>query len=209
LVLWIGTLREAFRTLAGIANNQGGYFTAAQARNAGYVSQNYRYHVSHGNWERVGRGVYRLANYPHPERDDLIVISLLSHNREGSPQVVFSHDTALAIQELGDANPAHIDVTVPPRFRKRLPQVVMVHRGVVPNGDSRDLGGYRVTTPLRTITDVAAGPIEQDHLESAIRDALDRGLVREGPLLNARMSKEARKRVTAALDAIHANANPP
>lgn len=75
-------------------------------------------HVVHGNWERVEGGVYRLREYPPPERDDLIVLSLMSHNRSDQPQTVFSHETALALHDLSDANPARIHLTVPPGFRR-------------------------------------------------------------------------------------------
>jgi len=34
-----------------------------------------------------------------------------------------------------------------------------------------------VTTPQRSILDVAAGDVSQEHVDSAVREAVDRGLV--------------------------------
>jgi len=38
--------------------------------------------------------------------------------------------------------------------------------------------GYRITTPLRTLLDAASSSLSADHLTTAVRDALDQGLVR-------------------------------
>ena len=41
--------------------NLAGYFTAAQAREAGYSYQAQKYHADRGNWERVRRGLCWLS----------------------------------------------------------------------------------------------------------------------------------------------------
>lgn len=47
--------------------------------------------------------------------------------------------------------------------------------------------GYRVTTPLRTILDIARSPrVSPEHLETAVAEALERGLVRRKRLRRAR-----------------------
>lgn len=81
------------RALYAIADGQCGFFTAQQALAIGYAYPEQHYHVAHGNWERVARGVFRLHEYPLPEREDLIVLSLMSHGRSGQPQAVVSHET--------------------------------------------------------------------------------------------------------------------
>ena len=52
--------RDASRQLFSFALEQGGYFTAKQAQQAGYDYPHLDYHVSRGNFVRVGHGIYRL-----------------------------------------------------------------------------------------------------------------------------------------------------
>jgi predicted transcriptional regulator of viral defense system len=184
--------------LAAIAAQQGGYFTARQALGVGYAYPRQHYHVQTGDWERVARGVFRLREYPLPEREDLIVLSLLSHDRTGQPQAVFSYETALALYDLSDVNPARIHLTVPPGFRRQLPNGVVIHRGVVPTDDWEEHDGYRVTAPLRTLLDIAASPESWPYLESAVRDALRRGLVQRRQLLAANLPADAQAQLVAA-----------
>lgn len=183
------------------AAEQGGYFTARQALGAGYAYPRQHYHVQTGDWERVARGIFHLREYPLPEREDLIVLSLLSHDRTGQPQAVFSHETALALHDLSDANPARIHLTVPTSFRRQLPDGVVIHRGVVFPDDWEERDGYRVTTPLRTLLDIAASPASWPYLESAVRDALRRGLVRRRQLLAADLPTDVQARLIAAIHA--------
>lgn len=189
------------RALHGLAANQGGYFTAQQALTIGYAYPEQHYHVAHDNWERVARGIFRLRDYPLPEREDLIIISLLSHDRASQPQAVFSHETALALHDLGDANPARIHLIVPPGFRRQFPDGIVIHRGIVSPEDWEERNGYRVTTPMRTLLDIAVSPASWPHLESAVRDALRRGLVSRRQLLTANLPTDAQARLIAAMRA--------
>lgn len=196
--------KEKREALVAIASQQSGYFTAQQALLAGYAYPRHHYHVQSGNWERVARGIFRLHGYPLPEREDLIVLTLMSHDRSGQPQAVFSHETALALHDLSDANPARIHLTVPPGFRRQVPTGIVIHRGIVPSEDREERDGYRVTTPLRTLTDIAASPSSWPHLEPAVRDALRRGMLRQRQLLDAAaaLPADARARLVAAVEAV-------
>jgi predicted transcriptional regulator of viral defense system len=197
----MASYKTAQRSLYALAAEQGGYFTARQALAVGYAYPEQHYHVAHGNWERVARAVFRLGDFPRPERDDLVVLSLLSHDRSSHPQAVFSHETALALHDLSDVNPARLHLTVPPGFRRQLQAHTMVHRGLVPPEEWEEHDGYRITTPLRTLTDVAASRASWTYLETAVRDALLRGLVRRRQLLAADLSQEAHARMVEAVDA--------
>ncbi|HEU4784459.1 MAG TPA: type IV toxin-antitoxin system AbiEi family antitoxin domain-containing protein [Ktedonobacterales bacterium] len=191
--------RELHAALMAVVAQQGGYFTARQALDAGYSYPRHHYHVQTGAWERVARGIFRMHDYPLPEREDLIVLSLMSHNRASQPEAVFSHETALALHALGDVNPARIHLTVSPHFRRKLPTGVVVHRGDVPSGDWEERDGYRVTTPLRTLIDIAGDPASWPYLEAAVRDALRQGMVRRGQLQSAVTSDEAHARLLGAI----------
>jgi predicted transcriptional regulator of viral defense system len=189
------------RALAALAATQDGYFTARQALAIGYAYPEQHYHVAHGNWERVTRGIFHLRDYPLPEREDLIVLSLMSHDRSGQPQAICSHETALALHDLGDVNPARIHLTVPPGFRRQLPAGIVVHRGLVPADAWEAHDGFRVTPPPRTLIDIAATPASWPALEAAVRDALRMGMVRRRQLLEADLPKDSHARLVAAVEA--------
>jgi predicted transcriptional regulator of viral defense system len=92
--------REASRQLFAVAAEQGGYFTAKQARPAGYGYPHLDYHVSCGNFVRVGHGLYRLPELPPSEQDDLIRLTRWRRNREDEPQAVVSHESALVVHHM-------------------------------------------------------------------------------------------------------------
>jgi len=191
--------RENAQALYAVAAAQGGYFAAAQARQAGYAYSQQHFHVARGNWLKVDRGLFRLRDFPPAEREDLIRWSLWSRDQEGAPQVVVSHETALTVHELSDVMPALVHLTAPPRFRKLAPPGCVLHKAALSPGDIEARTGYRVTTPLRTLLDVAGSPLSQEHLDRAVRDALARGLVRRHVLETVRCSPAARRRLDEAL----------
>lgn len=188
------------RALYQIATAQGGYFTAAQARQAGYAYSQQHFHVERGNWLKIDRGLYRLRDFPPGEREDLIRWSLWSRDQKGHTQAVVSHDTALTVHELSDVMPAQVHLTVPPGFRKRVPAGCVLHKAVLTPEEVEAQDGFRVTTPLRTLCDVADSPLSQEHLTRGVRDALERGLLRGRYLETVICSGKARRRLEQALE---------
>ncbi|WP_407941282.1 type IV toxin-antitoxin system AbiEi family antitoxin domain-containing protein [Nonomuraea cypriaca] len=94
-----------------LAAGQRGYFTAAQAVQAGYSHQAQHFHVRRGNWLRIERGLYRLREFamlPGQEHDHLVRWWLWSSRR-----AIVSHLSALVVHDLGIADPAEIHLTVP------------------------------------------------------------------------------------------------
>lgn len=57
--------------LFAIAESQDGYFTMAQALEAGFARSTHSYHVRMGNWLREHRGIYRLRQYPRSGNEQL------------------------------------------------------------------------------------------------------------------------------------------
>ena len=159
------------KSLTRVAASQTGYFTAGQALHVGYSYPSQHYHVQRGDWTRVDRGIYRFADWPVGQQADLVRWTLWSRGRG-----VVSHESALSIHELGDVMPTRIHLTVPPTFRSRS-RAVVLHRAALLPHDVEEHTGFRVTTPGRTLLDVAAASMEVDRLAQAIRDAMDRGLV--------------------------------
>lgn len=106
-------------------------------------------------------------------------LSLWSRNREGEPRAVVSHETALRLHGLSDLMPEKVHLTVPKGFRKQPPKGVVLHKTDLSEAGTEDQDGFRVTTPLRTILDVARSrEVSPEHLESAIQEAVAHGLVR-------------------------------
>ncbi len=143
--------------LFAVAEGQEGYFTSKQATNAGYQLGSQAHHVKSGNWARVERGIYRLTRFPQSPEEQLVIYALWSRNREGRPEGVYSHQTALSIHELSDVNPAKLHMTVPVAFRRtaKTPNVLVLHRSNLDQKDIELRQGFAVTRPLRTIADLA------------------------------------------------------
>jgi predicted transcriptional regulator of viral defense system len=163
--------RDLRRQLVALASGQGGYFTAAQAKDVGYSYQAQAYHRQAGNWVQVDRAIYRLLEWPPSEHDDLIRWTLWSGDRG-----VVSYETALATHEVGEFEAPHIHLTVPPGFRKD-DEALILHKAVLADDDVEDHGGFRITTVSRSLIDVASLAPDEDQLARAIEDAVSQGKV--------------------------------
>ena len=149
---------------------------------------------------RVDRGIFRLRDFPPAEREDLIRWSIWSRDQKGIPQAVVSHDTALTVHDLSDVMPGRVHLTVPRGFRKRVPAGCVLHFTLLAQGEIESRPGYSVTTPMRTLIDVAGSALSQEHLDAAVREALERGLVLRSRLGTARCEPVARMRLDRALE---------
>lgn len=164
--------------LAPIAQVQEGFFTTRQAKEAGYLDENFSKMIKSGKWIREIRGVYRLANFPLPERPELILWSLWSCNRQGEVEGVWSHETALDIYDISDANPVKMHLSVPRGFRSKAPDFIVLHHNNLAPSEIETRKGYRVTTPMRTLVDLfKEGALSQDLLSQSVHEMVDRGLI--------------------------------
>ena len=194
---------ESSRNLYEMAEPQYGFFTTKQAKNAGYDESKHAYHVRAGNWVRECRGVYRLRNFPSPERPDLILWFLWSRDRNDVPQGAYSHQTALSLYDLSDINPAKLHMTVPKRFRRNsaIPKVLVLHKADLAADDSQDIFGVRATTPLRTISAlIKEGKTDRTILKQAITEGLARGLVTRRQIERADLAPEVRAEIDSLVE---------
>ena len=150
-----------------VAADQAGYFTAAQALQVGYSYQAQKFHVDHGNWQRVDRGLFRIPEWP---TDDDYFVRWTVWSRGVA---VVSHLSSMAWHQLGDANPDRLHVTVPKAFRRTDPALV-IHREDVPAVDIEDHGNFRITTPLRCVAEFAGVGGDQGLVDSALADLVAR-----------------------------------
>lgn len=162
--------RDSLQSLQSLAYRQAGYFSASQAVAAGFSHQAQKYHVDSGNWLRVERGIFRLRDWPASVEDVFVLWTLWSRQRG-----VISHSSALAVHDLGVLDPGTVTMTVPSGFRAETPAVHTI-AGNLPDEDVEEREGFRVTTPLRTLLDVATTE-RQEAVDDAVGEALHRGLV--------------------------------
>lgn len=162
--------RDLRRRLFGLATEQGGYFTAAQAKALGYSYQAQAHHVNAGNWLRIDRGLFRLAEWVPDLHDDLIRWTLWSKGR-----AVVSHATALSVDGIGEFESPRVHLTVPPAFTMQDDAVVL-HAAELADEDVVERTGFRLTTAIRSLVDIAAES-DEDQLARAIQDGRDAGLV--------------------------------
>lgn len=163
--------RELRRRLFDLASGQGGYFTAAQAKQVGYSYQAQAHHVGAGNWLRIDRGLFRLAEWIPDVHDDLIRWTLWSRG-----EAVVSHESALTVHGIGELEAARVQLTVQPGFTRRDPAAIL-YQAELPDGDVLQRIGFRVTTLVRTLVDVATRGVEEDQLARAIQEARETGLL--------------------------------
>jgi predicted transcriptional regulator of viral defense system len=171
-----------------LAEPRAGYFTTAQAAEAGVSRQQLSYLTGAGSIDRIAHGIYRLRRFPAQSFEDVIVACLWA-----GQDAVASHDTALAVYDLTDAMPAEIHITVPHPFRGRRTGVV-VHTAPLDARERTVRTAVPVTTVTRTIVDVLRRS-GSDLAVDAAREALDRGLV-------------TRRRLRAALEGHGETARP-
>ncbi len=191
------THRQSLRSLYEVAAGQQGFFTAKEAKTAGFAENTHPYHVQVGNWIREHRGIYRLALYPFAEHPDLITWALWSRNRTGVTEGTYSHQTALSLHELSDVNPSKLHMTVPTWFRrnKEIPGILILHRANLSGEDVETTQGFRLTHPLRTILDlVEADSVERGFLRQAVHQALRRGLISREEMARVSLRDPAQRR---------------
>jgi predicted transcriptional regulator of viral defense system len=169
-----------------IAERQAGYFTARQARSAGFGPALLSYYAKTGRLQRVRRGLYRLVEFPEMPLADLF-IAWLSVGEEA----VVSHDSALALYDLSDLIPSEIHLTVPRTTSRRRKGVRLHTRRLSPDEVTRR-EGLPVTTVLRTLADVILDGLSDALVRQAIQEALARGLVTRDALLKDALRRGGR-----------------
>ncbi|HTU50859.1 MAG TPA: hypothetical protein VMF56_09705 [Acidobacteriaceae bacterium] len=196
---------DASRCLHSVAEGQVGFFTAQQAKKAGFSESSHTYNVQERHWVREYRGIYRLASFPAVLRPELVRWHLWSMDRMGRAQGVYSHSTALGLyvtpETTTDVPPA-LEMTVPKGFRRMgaTPEGLKLYYANLRESDIAARKGYRLTTPLRTILDlVAADTMPREELSKALLGILERGLITREQVEGARIPEAAQIQLEALL----------
>jgi predicted transcriptional regulator of viral defense system len=175
-----------WQSLYDTAASQEGLFTTRQAAAAGYSDPLLAHYQKVGRIARIRRGIYRLVLFPSGEQEDLVTAWLWT-----DALGVLSHQTALALQDLSDALPGQIHLTLPLTWRHRrlrVPQGLVLHYADVPLQDRSWNGAVPVTSIRRTLNDCALEGFSPDLLRQATKQALARGLATKAELTDVERS---------------------
>jgi hypothetical protein len=149
------------RRIAELARRQHGVVAARQLAELGLTQQSVSERAASGRLHRVRRGVYAVG---HP------IVSV--HGRwmaavlACGPGAALSHVAAAALWEIRRSDATLIDVTVP-RTGRAQPGLRLHRPRSLPAAEVTTRDGIAVTTPARTIIDLAA-VVSPDDLERAL-----------------------------------------
>jgi len=187
--------QELDRRLAALAGVQRGLVTHAQLVEHGLDDSAIRRRVLAGRLHRVHRGVYAVGH----RHLDVRAVRLAAVLACG-PGAVGSHHTAAVEWRLVDADPVRVHVSVPSYAgRERLPGVRLHRTATLTRADVTARDGLPVTTPARTIEDLA-GRLRPWEVVEAVARARARGLL-DRPLRQTRLPGARVLRAAIAADA--------
>lgn len=173
------------RRCAAMAAKQLGLITRLQLTELGLTPRAIDYRHSTGALVRCLPGVYRYPAVPVTWQQRLLAACLWAPG-------VASHRSAGAAWRLAGIETSVIEITAAKALRCR--KGVVVHRSTdLPAGDRGRLRSLPVTSPLRTILDLAS-VLEVEDLELALDDALHRRLTTLPNLVGRLERTEARGR---------------
>ena len=169
---------HSYDTVHEIALEQHGVFTAEQARKLGVTTRSLSKMVDRGRLERIAYGLFRDLGAPLSRWSQYASAVLWPQGVTG----VLSHETALSVLDLSDANPAKVHVTVPkshrPRRRDPLPWMIL-HYADVPEDEIMSVEGLPATTVARAIRDCAVTHLGAALLRQALEDGRAKGYLTE------------------------------
>jgi predicted transcriptional regulator of viral defense system len=144
--------------LQRLAYVQDGLFTSGQARRLAISMQLLAHHTRSGRFERVRRGLYRLAGHPGGEHAQTRAAWLAV----GEHRAVVSHESALVLHGLLQVAPKTTHLLVGREHRGiRPPPGVTLHTAIrpIPEEDLTTRHGMRVSTAARAMIDSAGAGV--------------------------------------------------
>jgi very-short-patch-repair endonuclease len=149
-------MREKFdkppagRRIVALAERQHGVITRGQLIEAGLTDDGIGRRVRDGRLHRVHQGVYAVGR-PTLTTKGRFLAAVVSCG----PNAALSHRSAAVLWGLLPERGPRIDVTVPGGGGRRRRRAVIVHRSPLPASDVATKDRIPVTTPARTLIDLA------------------------------------------------------
>lgn len=168
--------------LGDIADAQRGYFTRAQAAMEGVDDMRLQRVVANGSVERLDHGVYRITGAGQDPHQALRVAWLrlspdaTPRERTLRPHLWVSHRSAARLLGLGVVAADVPEFISDTRVQTRADVIVRVRSGGLKRSDWMVNDGFAVTTPARTVADLAADRMDGGQLGRIASDALERGV---------------------------------
>jgi hypothetical protein len=145
--IMLAVAEEVESQIAALVLRQRGYVTRKQLLAAGLGARAITHRVGTGRLIRVYAGIYAVGHVPTLPQDRALGALLAC-----GPNAVLSHATAAAAWGVYKRWDVPFDVTAPCVHRRRG---IRVHRAALIRRDVRVQLGLRVTSPARTMLDVA------------------------------------------------------
>jgi very-short-patch-repair endonuclease len=172
-----------------IAEAQFGLVSRAQAMDLGFSPAAVARRVRAGYWDRLLPGVFRIAGAPTSARQAAMAAALW-----GGADALVSHGAAATLWNIDGIRTRKIEIWVPPSRSAKL-DAILIHRGTrLDRTDRTSLGPIPITTPIRTLIDVA-GRLEDDRLATAMESIF-------------RQKLGTSERLTARLEALSGSGRP-
>ncbi|MGQ4596958.1 hypothetical protein [Nocardia sp. R6R-6] len=191
----IGPAEQGWRVLRRLAGRHAGFFTTRQVLRTA-CAERVRDGLGDGSVTRTGTsGLLRLAGWREGPLD---AYAMWSAWFDGA--AVVSHHSAAELHGFGRLSPRFLHLSVRAGSPQAPPGLVVLRRSLT-EADVESAGPFLVTTPVRTVLDLAEAGIGQAALNEVVADAvaIHRCVGEEITDAGARLSPRAASRVYRAL----------
>lgn len=148
-----------------LAAKQHGVVARRQLLELGLSAQSIQHRIAKGRLHQVEQGVYAVGR-PELTRRGRWMAAVLG----GGPKAALSHRSAAALWGIASSRGSGIEISVPSSSGRRRPGIRLHRRPHLPLFDLTTHDGIPVTTPVRTLIDVARR-LDPPRLERAINEA--------------------------------------
>ncbi|WP_227979497.1 hypothetical protein [Nocardia spumae] len=188
---------QGWWVLRQLADRHAGYFTTRIALRAG-CERRVRGALADGSVVRAGLGILRMADWPDGPLDEYAMWSAWF---DGAAAV--SHQSAAELHGLGRLRPRFLHLSASAGRPPVAPRLVVLRRDLH-RGDVESAGTFLVTTPVRTVLDLAETGIGQGALDEVVADAvaIDRCIPAEIGSASRHLPPRAAARIRRALAAV-------
>ena len=177
------------RAIAALATRQHGVVGRDQLVRIGLTRHEISERIRAGRLLEIHRGVYAVGHRRLSREGRYLAAVLFAGDR-----AVLSHCAAADLWELRASKEGRTDVTVP--VDRRGDRHVRIRRNALADHECTTRQGIPVTTPLRTLVDIAA-TVPQKELERAVRQAVYRHLTTTALLAEAVHERSGQRGVRA------------
>jgi predicted transcriptional regulator of viral defense system len=164
----IGRIRDpdrGWRVLQRLAGRHAGFFTTRAVLRTGCEAR-IRAALDDGSVIRTGVGMLRLADWPVGPLDEYAMWAAWF---DGAAAV--SHHSAAELYGLGRLRPRFVHISAGAGQLPNAPRLVVLRRELR-RIDIESAGPFLVTTPVRTVLDLAETGIGQSALDEVVADAV-------------------------------------